>query len=158
MTLCFALLFEVFEKIIQDSAPDLNPLLILGMRRYNRRKKHLYACRLGSAERPILEIDVVHDFRKGSEQLLIQPAPPDHHLEGTQVPVVGVFGVEHVESQLVRLGLVLFGADEFEAGGRVDKATDQPGAGNTVHIDVFSCNPNFAGQILMRCTNAQSAQ
>jgi hypothetical protein len=36
MTLSFALLFEVFEKIIQNFPANLNSLLILGMCRHNR--------------------------------------------------------------------------------------------------------------------------
>jgi hypothetical protein len=35
LTLCFALLFEVFEKIIQNFPADLDSLLILGMCRHN---------------------------------------------------------------------------------------------------------------------------
>src|SRR5207247_604036 len=84
---------------------------------------------------------VAHDFADRGERKIRQPKALEQHLERAQLTFVRVLGGVHVEAKLARFGVIASRRHELETGPRVDPATDQPGAGHAIDVDVTPRDP-----------------
>ena len=101
---------------------------------------------LGAAELVVLQVDVVDDFRDGAKRGIFQCAALEQHFERALVALVRELGLEHVEAQFARMRAIPLAGYEFESSLRIDKAADQPGAGDAIHIDALPCDPGPVAQ------------
>src|SRR4029078_12558136 len=72
----------------------------------------------------------------------------EQHLEGALLGPMRVFGVGHVEAQLIALRLVTRRSDELEARRRVDELPDEPSARDGTDVHAAAGDPAFAAQFL----------
>src|SRR5437879_5979763 len=96
---------------------------------------------LGPPKLRFLAVDVVHDVWDDAERTVAQAEARDESLEGAGVPLVGVLGLEHVESELAPPRPVPLGGDELEPRLRVDEPANKPRARDAVDIDPFPGYP-----------------
>src|SRR2546430_4567084 len=104
----------------------------------------LQPCRLAAPELSVLTIDVVHQFPDDRQPRVGEPEPGHQRLEGAAIALVCVLGLEHVEAELAGGGARIVRRDEPEARFRVDKAADQPRAGDPVHVHAAAGHPRAA--------------
>src|SRR3989475_145551 len=90
---------------------------------------------LGPPKLRFLAVDVVHDLRDDAERTVAQAEARDECLEGAGVPLVGVLGLEHVESELAPPRPVPLGGDELEPRLRVDEPANEPSARDAIDVD-----------------------
>ena len=89
----------------------------------------------------LLAVDVVHDLRDDAERAIGEAKARDEGLERAGVPLVGVFGLEHVEAELARPRPVPLGDDELELRLRVDEPGNEPRARNAIDVDPLPGHP-----------------
>ena len=83
----------------------------------------------------------MHHLTDGAEPGVVQPEPGEEDLEGAELALVGVLGVEHVEPDFARGRPVPAILHEPEPRPGVDESPDEPRAGDPVDVDALPGDP-----------------
>src|SRR6185436_8276705 len=135
-------------EIIEKSTATLEPFLVVIRGECDAIEHLAHALCFAPPEPLVLEVEVVHDLGEGPQCGVAQADFGEQHLEGALLAPMRVFGVGHVEAQLIALRLVTRRSDELEARRRVDELPDEPRARDAIDVHTASGDPAFAAQFL----------
>src|SRR3569832_292370 len=140
----FAVSFKICLEIFKEGHSSIESGFILLVGRNHPGNQSFDSWRLLSAELFIHQIDVMNDFSDRAKGRFFESRSFNQNFEGAAVSLMGKLRIEHIEPKFSRLRMISLAEDEFEFCLWIDKAADQPGAGDPIDMDPFSSHPGTA--------------
>src|SRR6185312_6603816 len=138
---------ELLIDIVEQFSPAFQPGGIRALGTTDARNDMGDARGLRVAEFPVAQVYIVDDFPDDLERRVAYAAALQQHFKGTVVAFVGELAVLHIVAIFTGQWFVIFPRYEFQRRPPIDEAGNQPGRGDTVHVNILSRHPRLVPKV-----------